>query len=710
MQQKKRPKPVAEKNKIPEAELTSRKGSLKKLSNAMAIFCALLGFLLYANTLGHTYTVDDDTVMKKNKIVTKGVSAIPEIFVTPYRKGFWDRSESLYRPLSLVMFAIEWQVAPEKPFTGHLMNVLLYALTGFVLFVTLRTMLRKFNLLIPFLATVLFIAHPLHTEVVANIKSRDELLSFLFLISSLYFLFSYLKTEKRKVTGIVLSVACFLLALLSKESAITFIVIVPLTLYFFTDLKTKSVLQCTAWFLIPLAVYFGMRLNALQGINTFTEILPINNSLVTAPNAASRLATAIAILGKYFMLLVFPHPLSFDYSFNQIPNISFGDAKALLSVLLYIGLIVYALRSFKKKNILSFTIIYFIITVSLVSNLVITIESTMAERFLYTSSLAFCIALPVLLAKLFKIDLQKTNFYSWKTFFSTNKTIPLLAIIILVLYSVKTIARNGDWKDNYTLLKKDVVNAPNSARVRYAYGSELYFNHVRDEKNETKKIAALRESLTQLEKGVEILPTYADAFYQLGLAYTEANDYPNAVRAFESAKRSKEWKEAEFFQSSGLAYGLAKQYDKAFIDLREAIALNPKMKEAYNNWGLYLTEAGNVKDALVKLDSAILLDPKLVSAWYNKGNAFAQGGDYKQAITCYEKALSFDPTYTDAITNIGNCYATMNDIPQAITYYEKVLAIDPSNVKAIQNLAVSYKKMGNEAKSLEYQRKIAPGN
>ncbi len=706
MKPAKRSKTTEDKKSAPVANTALQQASLKKLSVMMAIICSALGFFLYVNTLGHNYTVDDDTVMQKNKIVTKGVTAIPEIFTTAYRKGFWDREEAMYRPLSLTMFALEWQMAPGKPFPGHLMNTLLYALTGFVLFLTLRKIMNGYNPAVPFLATILFMAHPLHTEVVANIKSRDELLNFLFLILSLYFLFRYCKDETKKIFTLAMSLFFFLLALLSKESALTFIAVFPLALYFFTDIPLKKTITYAALFLIPLAVYFGMRYQALHGLSSHVNILPINNSLVTAADSASRLATAIAILGKYLMLLIFPHPLSFDYSYNQVPNVTFADAAALLSLVVYGAMIVYAVRAFRNKNILSFCILYFLVTISLVSNIVIMIESTMAERFLYTSSLAFCIALPVLLSKAFRVDLKKNNFYSWKTFFSVNKSMPAVLIILLLLYSVKTISRNTDWKDNYTLLKKDIQHAPNSARLRYAYGTEILLKKAMAEEDPYRKTAFLEDAIFQLEKGVEILSTYAEAFYHLGLAYSEKKDMPNAVRCFDAAKQSKEWNEAQFFVSSGLAYGLNRQFDKAFADFNKAVSLDSNVKEAYNNWGLCLTDAGLANEAIVKLNKALELDPQYVSAWYNKGNAYAQASDFPQAIASYEKALVIDPGYTDALTNIGNCYAAMKDIPRAIQTFEKVLVIDPSNYKAITNLAVSYKLLGNEEKSQEYYKMI----
>lgn len=700
--------PRSEKSSNSPETLLLQQSSLKKLSMMMAILCAVIGFFLYANTLGHSYTVDDDTVMMKNKIVTKGITAIPEILTTPYRKGFWDRQEAMYRPLSLVMFAVEWQLSPEKPFLGHLVNVLLYALTGFVLFGMLRKILISFNILIPFFATLLFMVHPLHTEVVANIKSRDEILSLLFLILSLNFLFGYYKDQRQKILKMILSLCCFLLALLSKESAVTFILLFPLALFFFTELPVKKVLLYSSLFVIPLALYFGMRFHALQGINTHTDILPINNSLVKAENEISRIATAISIMGKYLGLLILPLSLSFDYSYNQIPNVTFVDAVALISLFIYAALVFIAIRTFRKKNIFAFCILYFFITVSLVSNLVIMIESTMAERFLYTASLGFCIALPALIAKLFKIDLKKLNVYNWKTLFSVSKPLTTILFLSLILYSGKTISRNADWKTNYTLLKKDVKTCPNSARIRYALGSEIYFKISKAETDPVRKQALIDEAIAQLERGTSILPAYGEAFYGLGLAYTDKSDGANAVRCFEAAKTNKTWDEAPFFVSSGLAYGLLKQYDNAFVDFKKALGMDSTLKEAYNNWGLYLLETGNVTEAIEKLDKAIALDSSYVSALYNRGNACAQSQEYREAIAWYERVLVLDPKYTNALTNIGNCYAAMEEIPLAIQSFEKVIAIDPNNVNANTNLSVAYHQIGNEEKSKEYAAKI-PG-
>jgi hypothetical protein len=137
-------------------------------------FVILFSFLLYANTINHDFTVDDGTVIANNNFTKKGVDGIKDIFTNSYRAGFWDRQEGLYRPLSVAMFAVEYQIGKGSPLPGHIMNIIFYILTSIVVLSVLKRILQNFHPLIPIAATLLFVAHPIHTEVVANIKSRDE--------------------------------------------------------------------------------------------------------------------------------------------------------------------------------------------------------------------------------------------------------------------------------------------------------------------------------------------------------------------------------------------------------------------------------------------------------------------------------------------------------------------------------------------------------
>ncbi|HUM46503.1 MAG TPA: DUF1736 domain-containing protein, partial [Chitinophagales bacterium] len=370
----------------------SAPGASNSLRSGLMIICGLLAFLLYANTLNHEYVLDDETAIVKNAFTQEGVSALPKIFSSSYRAGFDERKEGLYRPLSVALFAIEWEVAPGNPHLGHWINVLLYVLTAMILFITLSLFFANKNLLLPFVTTLLFVAHPIHTEVVANIKSSDEILCFLFSIISLWAVIKYAR-ENRTLYLFISGITIFA-GMLSKETAVTMVAVAPLTVYFFSNAGTKKLLIAAVPFIAAFVLYMAIRISVLKGMTGFEEIQIINNSLVAAgDDTTSRVATAIFILGRYLWLLIFPTPLCFDYSYNTIPLTSFGDPKTLLSLVTILALTIIAVRGWKSKSPVAWGLIFMGATLLLVSNLFFLIEATLAERFLYMPSLGFCSAI-----------------------------------------------------------------------------------------------------------------------------------------------------------------------------------------------------------------------------------------------------------------------------------------------------------------------------
>ena len=201
-------------NKNPVAKKINPKNQKKsnKITVSLGFIIADFAFLLYSNTLSHDYALDDFSLIKENNMTRKGTAAIGEILRSTYRAGYFNTDAQLYRPLSKVFFAIEWQIShgdPEfAPHLGHWVNVLFYALTGFLLFYMLTLYLRG-NLIASFLAASLFIAHPIHTEVAANIKSLDEILCFLFFVLTLIFTHRYI--QKKSILNLLLTLTSFFL-------------------------------------------------------------------------------------------------------------------------------------------------------------------------------------------------------------------------------------------------------------------------------------------------------------------------------------------------------------------------------------------------------------------------------------------------------------------------------------------------------------------
>ncbi len=340
-------------------------------------------------------------------------------------------------------------------------------------------------LAVPGIITLLFVTHPIHTEVAANIKGRDEILSFLFVIAALRCIASWFNRET--AGRLAAAGGLFFLALLSKESAITCVAVVPLLPWFFTSpFSLRKAITPTAAVGGAAALYLVIRTAVLHGFMSSSAILPLNNSLVTAPDALGRFATAIMILGRYLLLLLFPYKLSFDYSYRQIPIVGFTDPQAIVSLLALGGIVLYAILRFRSRDLIAFAAMFFLITVSIVSNVAFLIESVMGERFLYMPSLGFCMAAGVLIGRMLPPRDQNTV-TSLRNFAAGNRMVLTIAAVVAGLYSIRTIARNFDWKDDVTLLARDVVTCPNSARIQYAYASYILVGGALKETDSAKR-------------------------------------------------------------------------------------------------------------------------------------------------------------------------------------------------------------------------------
>lgn len=576
------------------------------------ICLVIFTFILYGNTIMHGYALDDDIITRQNAFVQQGIHGIGHIFSKGFLYGFNGRNDQSYRPVTLTSIAIEKQLWGNDPHVHHFFNVLLYALTAIFLFLTLVKIFKNYNYVVPLLITLLFIAHPVHTEVVANIKSRDEILSFLFCIMSLYFSIEHYCYNK-PVYYKVLSWVFFFLAVLSKETVLTYAVIIPMAYYFFTGFSLKKIALLALPFVIMVGIYMLIRGHVLDSITFDEQMQVINNSIMSAKTPAGRLATTILILGKYIWLLFVPLALTFDYSYNQIPAVSFSDPGALLALAVYVALIGYALWRFNKKDPIAFGILYYIITMALVSNLFVKIGSSMGERFLYTSSLGFAIAIGIIILKLLKIktDIPRPRL---------NTLYPVAGIILLA-YTIKTITRNTDWKDNYTLFEAGVITSPNSARAHQSLAI-TYTDTAISSTDPAAKNMFFNKAITEYNKALSILPTYSEALFNKGWNYYSMGNYDSAVSSFIKCIYV-EPKYVSAYQDLGVIYFNKGDYVKAITIFKLGLTQVPNDADLYTNIGAAYYNLNKFDSAIVNLQKALFINPNINNARVNLEKAKA---------------------------------------------------------------------------------------
>lgn len=564
---------------------------------------AVFTFVLYGNSIHNNYTLDDDIITRNNDFVQQGIGGIGHIFSKGFLYGFNRANDQSYRPVTLTSIAIEKQFFGNNPHVHHFFNVFWYAVTAIFLFLTLIKIFRKYNYVVPLFITLLFVAHPVHTEVVANIKSRDEILSFMFCIMAVYCSLQYYCYNKPRYFEF-LSWGLFFIAVLSKETALAYAAVVPMVYYFFTDFSLKKIFILSIPFGVLVIVYLFLRGHILDSITFNEQMEVINNSIMAAKTPADKLATTIFILGKYIWLLFVPLALTFDYSYKQIPVVSFSSPETLLVIAIYAALIGYALFRLKRKDPVSFGIFYYMITMILVSNLFVKIGSTMGERFLFTSSLGFCIAIGFIIIRLLKIKVD--------TLRPKLTTLYTVAGIILFAYSVKTIARNSDWKNNYTLFEADVINSPNSARAHQSLAI-TYTDTANRTMDPATKANFFNKAIKEYDAALKILPDYSEALYNMGWNYYSMGNYDSAAAAFERCVKV-DPKYANAYNDWGVIYFNKKDYSKA-ISIFEAGAANcPNNADIYGNLGAAFYNINRYDSAIKYLQIANKINPGLASA------------------------------------------------------------------------------------------------
>ncbi len=637
----------------------------------------LFTFLLYFNTLTNDYALDDGTVITQNQFTQQGWKGIGKIFSYHTLAGAHGQNADWvaggrYRPLSVATFALEWQFFGKNPGMSHFINVLLYALTGVLLFLLLRLILRDEKLYftewywtLPFLTTLVFIAHPTHTEVVANIKSRDEILGLLGLLGASYLTFKYVDVKKAKYLGYAAIILFF--ALLAKENAIVCVVLTPLGLYLFRHEKIKSLLTVTSVLTISALVYLLIRQSVVGQAAGATDEL-MNNPFLYA-TTAQRYATVFYTMWRYILLLFFPHPLTWDYYPYHVPLLEWHDLRVIFSFLLFSGVIAFTLwQLYRKKAIVAYSLSWYLISLSIVSNFFFQIGVFMSERFLYTPSLGFALLVVFIVFEKIPAYWAKSNRISISTI---KKYCILFLLLLLSAYAIRVITRNKVWQNNYTLFTHDVAISSNSARSLCTAG-EQYLLRAIAEKDSTKQKAWYRLAKPLLLKAVTIHPRYTFALNDLGIVYMQYDKKPDSALHCFMQNARREPGDPSAFKNMAILFDHFPDPDLKFKTYLDLYSLTPNRYDIHSELGvMYLNVQLDIDKAEFHL----------------------------------KKALAIKPGQFSELVNLGVLYDRKNDLTQALKYFKEAEKIKPNDRDNLHNLAVIYYKMGDKITSAVYFQK-----
>ncbi|MBQ4441754.1 MAG: tetratricopeptide repeat protein [Bacteroidales bacterium] len=667
-----------------------------KNSRIHQIILLTLIVLFYCNTLSLDFALDDRMVVMENEFALDGSwDGVRSIFTEDTFTGYFGNDKSVvvggrYRPMSQLSFMLEATLfgkkikekigdvhdfdnlhdpSHEEYFKGsflsffcHLMNMVYYILLCLLVYDVLRKLFRKYQgdkwfQSLAFLAAVLFALHPIHTEAVANVKGRDEIFAMLGATAALWCSLQYVDT--RKWWYLVLSLLAITFGLFSKENAITYLAVVPLSLYFYQNEHKKKIDYLTT--LLPIVVgsifFVWVRSRALGGLMPEDSTQNILNNPFIHSTKAQEIATVLITWGMYFKLLFFPHPLTHDYYPHQIAITDFSNPLVWVILAGCVALVVYALLNLKKKSVVSYGILFFVITFSITSNLLFNVGTFMNERFVFMASLGFTLIVGYwiyLLSVAKSVSMQKLS-------------IGIIAVVGL-LFGIKTFTRNFVWDNDFSLFLTDVKTSHESIKCNISAGGSKLQIWKKSHK-ERDKVEAYR----YLEKALKLDDHALNAYLLLGELMYLDNNKAGAYQAYRNAT---------LIDPNNK---LAQDNLALMVSVTEDDFLKPIT--ALLDEGIALQDPNKIQEAYRQIDDYLKEHPESLIALNVKGNVLGRGMNrLDEAIAIYEQVIAKDPTFASAYENMGIAYAIKGEFDRAEQLFKKALEFAPDNQNILFNL------------------------
>lgn len=614
----------------------------------------LYTFFLYGNTVKNMYSLDDYIIFGQDEqLVKEGIRAIGDIFTSPYTRTSTLDGEEIsfgYHPIGRLAYALEYSLVDnsnnKRPGISHLINILFFLVVVLVLYRILQRIFRDYSIWFPFVIILLFIAHPVHTEVVASLKNRDELLSMLFSLLTLQMLLKY--HDKSKLIYLVLGLFLYILAFLSKSTALAFWLVFPLTLYFFTNMNWKKIGMISG--LITLMIVLGW-LVPFWFLDGGRDVSMVENPLYFEDNIWYIFGTGFYSLGYYFRLLLIPYPLLYYYGYDMIPVVNLGNLWVLLTILFYAGILGIAIWKAREKHVVSYAIFFYLFTIAMFSNIGQAVPGIIGERFLLIPSIGFVIVLAWLVFKLFKAVPESVSNNGIKVFF-----VLVFTALILVPYSVLTVNRNKDWYSESSLLLGDMEFLDKSVMAHGLMGNAIK-RSVEYELSKKVNVAKfimpnVNRALNHFQQAVEIWPGHTSSWKNMGMIYNNPRIAEHLIANGDTAK---------FLELK----------TNAISSFSRALELEPGDGDALFNLGLTYEYMGETDSAIYYYEKCIQNNPQVINPRSRLADLKFIQGFMQEAIDLNKEITRIDPMDALPYISFGNYYMMMGDTLKAVESYEE---------------------------------------
>jgi cytochrome c-type biogenesis protein CcmH/NrfG len=600
-----------------ESVLSGERYSKKQFS----YFFFALSFLLYFNTISNDFSMDDSFVTRSHPFVTKGFDGIKDILTSPYLND--QKLKGEFRPVAQITFAIEYQFFGENPHINHFFNVLFYALICVLVFKLFTTIFDETYYKYILLGLLIFLVHPLHTEVVASIKNRENLLGTLFGLLACLQAIKHIKEEK--VIHFIFSSFLLLIAIASKVDSVIFVFFIILIAYYYK--KPKYIFIYFISFILVFGAFTLYKFSIFPRVPRNTEIheTPL---LGEAKTLANTFKLSMLTLWYYVKLMIIPYPFRFYYGTGLINIPAWSNPIVWISFLIHIALLAFGVIGFIKRTFTGFAILWYLGGIFVFSQLVEPVIGIVAERHLFTSSIGGSMLLSFGIIKL----------YTYLKTKNTSYVTPLIVAIsaVLIVFCILTLKRNKEWQNAVTLYHADEKYLQESIFFHVEMGNN-YSRETGNDPNDPKYVANLNRSIKEYKIVLQKMPGNVPIMYNLGVSYLRVGKPFNANQVFkETYQKDSSYRAINHLL--GLTYLFQKDTTQAVKYFKKELLIKP------NN--------GTSVDFLYQIYSA--------------------QKNFKDGLQVFEPIVAKNIYNTRLLKAIANCYYFTGDIDKAMYYRKKI--------------------------------------
>ncbi len=624
--------------------------------------------IAYAGSLGAPFVFDDVPNLLGN----------PALHADP---GHWGSVEGdpgatlSGRPLILASFVLNKALTGLTPAGFRTGNLLIHATCAVLLFSLLCRILaqpgpvRFFSpagTATAFVMALLWAVHPLQTSSVTYVIQRAESLTALCYLGTLC---TFMRAMQASSPGrwLVGSVVCCTLGMTGKETMATAPVAVLLLDAAFVAGGVGAALRRRGHYYAALAatwLVLGAMVAATGGRGGtagFDSPVGVWTYLLTQCDAIVR----------YVALIVWPHPLIFDYGTVTVDTLT----EVWWQALLLLGAVGAAIWSWFVRPMLGFVLLWFFLLLAPSSSLVPIASQTAAEHRLYLALLG-----PLALA----VGL------GWR--WLGTKMLPV-ALTIAVVFGFLTYLRNRDYRSELVLWADNVEKLPANTRARINLARAQF-------------AAGQTEAAEgQIREALRLDPASADAHYNLGVIHARSGRLEAAETAYREAVRLHP-SFAEAWNNLGSLRVGQGNHEEALTLFRRALEARPRYADAHANLALALLEIGRTDEAVAAARTARSIDPRSAAAAFALGNASIAARQWSEAHAAYTAAILLRPGYAEAHNNLANVLLEADRVVEALTHYEAAAQADSGYVEPRRALAAIYAQTGRHEQALRHAEEL----